>query len=149
LNSKDPFTNAKRYVPFYIFMTGFIVALVTLFKGLKHIGLDFTPTESYVIATVVGLIATMIGIFMIGKIRQRPEYDKTHYFHSVELVFGVLMIFTACAMAFAHGSNDVANAIGPVAAIVNIVSTDGAWSASNRWCPTGYCYWVQRASWPG
>src|SRR3972149_6607710 len=40
LNSKDPFKNAKRFVPLYIFLTGFIVALVTLFKGLTHIGLD-------------------------------------------------------------------------------------------------------------
>ncbi|HBP69611.1 MAG TPA: hypothetical protein DD717_15590, partial [Alcanivorax sp.] len=38
-------------------------------------------------------------------------------FHSVERIFAVLMIFTACAMAFAHGSNDVANAVGPLAAI--------------------------------
>ena len=125
LNSKDPFNNAKRYVPFYIFLTGFIIALVTMFKGLTHIGLDFTPEESYIIAFLVGVITAMIGAFMIRKIRQRPEDNKAYHFHSVELVFGVLMIFTACAMAFAHGSNDVANAIGPVAAIVSIVSSDG------------------------
>ena len=125
LNSKDPFKNAKRFVPLYIFLTGFIVALVTLFKGLTHIGLDFTPSESYLIAIMTGIIVAMIGTFMIRNIRQRPENNKAYHFHSVELVFGVLMIFTACAMAFAHGSNDVANAIGPVAAVVSIVSTEG------------------------
>jgi len=41
----------------------------------------------------------------------------------VERTFTVLMVITACAMAFAHGSNDVANAIGPVAAIVSIVDS--------------------------
>jgi PiT family inorganic phosphate transporter len=40
-------------------------------------------------------------------------------------VFAVLMVFTACAMAFAHGSNDVANAIGPVAAVVGVVQGAG------------------------
>ena len=125
LNSNDPFRNAKRYVPVYIFLTGFIIALVTLFKGLKHIGLNFTETQSYFIAVLVGAITALIGAFMIRKIRRHPESDKGYHFHSVELVFGVLMIFTACAMAFAHGSNDVANAIGPVAAIVSIVTTDG------------------------
>lgn len=125
LNSDDPFKNAKRFVPLYIFMTGFIIALVTLFKGLKHIGLHFSQGESYLIAVLIGVISALIGTFMIRKIRQHPESDKSYHFHSVELVFGVLMIFTACAMAFAHGSNDVANAVGPVAAIVSTVSSNG------------------------
>jgi PiT family inorganic phosphate transporter len=43
----------------------------------------------------------------------------------VEKVFSILMIATACAMAFAHGSNDVANAIGPLAAVVSIVEHGG------------------------
>ena len=42
-----------------------------------------------------------------------------------ERVFGILMIFTACGMAFAHGSNDVANAVGPVAAVVSTVQSGG------------------------
>jgi PiT family inorganic phosphate transporter len=44
----------------------------------------------------------------------------------VEKVFTVLMIVTACAMAFAHGSNDVANAIGPVAAVVAVAQAGGS-----------------------
>jgi len=40
----------------------------------------------------------------------------------VEKVFTPMMIFTACAMAIAHGSNDVANGIGPMAAVVSIIS---------------------------
>ena len=43
-------------------------------------------------------------------------------FDGVERVFAVLMVFTACAMAFAHGSNDVANAVGPLAAVANVLS---------------------------
>ena len=49
--------------------------------------------------------------------------DRAFRFTNVEKIFGVLMIFTACGMAFAHGSNDVANAVGPVAAVASIVST--------------------------
>ena len=44
-------------------------------------------------------------------------------FKDVERVFAILMIFTACSMAFAHGSNDVANAVGPLAAIASTVAT--------------------------
>ncbi|RKZ71577.1 MAG: phosphate permease [Gammaproteobacteria bacterium] len=125
LDSADPFKNSKRYVPLYIFMTGFIISLVTVFKGLKHLGLDMTKTECYSIAAIIGIISTIIGIFMIRKIKEQPVDVGGFHLHSVELVFGVLMVFTACAMAFAHGSNDVANAIGPVAAVVSIVNSGG------------------------
>ena len=125
LDSKKPFKNAKRYVPIYIFMTGFIISLVTVFKGFKHLGLDMTQAECYGIAAIVGVISAIIGVFMIRKIKEHPVNFGGFHLHSVELVFGVLMVFTACAMAFAHGSNDVANAIGPVAAVVSIVNSGG------------------------
>jgi PiT family inorganic phosphate transporter len=125
LDSADPFKNSKRYVPLYIFMTGFIISLVTVFKGLKHLGLDMTKTECYSIAAIIGIISAIIGIFMIRKVKEQPVDVGGFHLHSVELVFGVLMVFTACAMAFAHGSNDVANAIGPVAAVVSIVNSGG------------------------
>jgi len=125
LDSADPFKNSKRYVPLYIFMTGFIISLVTVFKGLKHLGLDMTKTECYSIAAIIGILSAIIGIFMIRKVKEQPVDVGGFHLHSVELVFGVLMVFAACAMAFAHGSNDVANAIGPVAAVVSIVNSGG------------------------
>ncbi len=65
----------------------------------------------------------MIGAFFISKIEANPKAEKKEHFVTVERVFGVLMIVTACGMAFAHGSNDVANAIGPLAAVINIAQT--------------------------
>jgi PiT family inorganic phosphate transporter len=121
----DPFHAAKRYVPMYIFLVGFIIALVTLLKGLKHVGLDLSVGESYVLAAVAGLLAMAIGSILVGRIRLQAEADREFSFANVERVFAVLMVFTACAMAFAHGSNDVANAIGPVAAIVGVVQSGG------------------------
>ncbi len=64
-----------------------------------------------------------IGILAIRRVKVDPHDDDAFRFTNVEKIFGVLMIFTACGMAFAHGSNDVANAIGPVAAVVSIVTT--------------------------
>ncbi|MEJ2140923.1 MAG: inorganic phosphate transporter [Gammaproteobacteria bacterium] len=125
LNTEHPFENAKRYVPYYIFLTGFIIALVTLFKGLKHVGLETTTVQNYGMAVIIGLVIMTLGIFRIRKIHIDPEADKDFHFANVERVFGVLMVVTACAMAFAHGSNDVANAIGPVAAVVGIVQSGG------------------------
>ena len=123
LNTSDPMKNAKRYVPFYIFAVGMMLSLVTLFKGLKHVGLELSAAESYGLALLIGLTFMAIGIFLIRRLRLTEPEDQQHRFVNVEKIFGVLMIFTACGMAFAHGSNDVANAVGPVAAVVSIVST--------------------------
>jgi len=62
-------------------------------------------------------------------------------YQMVKRGFGLLMVITACAMAFAHGSNDVANAIGPLAAVVSTVEHMGA--ASTRWF--WYCGWSSNA----
>jgi PiT family inorganic phosphate transporter len=123
LGTKDPLKNARKYVPFYIFAVGFILALVTMLKGLKHVGLDLSYFQSLIVAIVSGLITMSIGTFAISRIKIDPSQDASFRFTNVEKIFGILMVFTACGMAFAHGSNDVANAVGPVAAIVSIVKT--------------------------
>ena len=122
LNTDNPIANAQKYVPAYIFATGFMIALVTLFKGLKHIGLELTDGQNYMIAVVVGLIIMVIGKYYISRIKIDPSDDKDFHFANVEKIFAVLMVVTACAIAFAHGSNDVANAVGPMAAIISIAS---------------------------
>ncbi|MCP4187941.1 MAG: inorganic phosphate transporter [Gammaproteobacteria bacterium] len=121
-NTDDPIKMAKKYVPFYIFATGFMIALVTLFKGLKHVGLEYSPAQNYGIAFVVGLIITGFGIFFISKLKFDPSDDKDFHFANVEKIFGILMVVTSCAIAFAHGSNDVANAVGPMAAVISIAN---------------------------
>jgi PiT family inorganic phosphate transporter len=125
LNTADPIANAKRYVPAYIFLAGFMISLVTLLKGLNHVGLDFSTLECYLVAVVCGLVIMLIGIFMIRRIALDPSADRDFHYTNVERIFAVLMLVTACSMAFAHGSNDVANAVGPVAAVVSIVMSGG------------------------
>jgi len=124
-NTKDPIKNAKRYVPFYMFLAGFVLSLVTITKGLKHIGLHFSIVEACILAIIIGAFVAVIGKVFIQRIKIDPEADKQMHFSNVEKIFAVLMVITACAMAFAHGSNDVANAIGPLAAVVSIVEHGG------------------------
>jgi len=125
LNTENPFANAKRYIPMYMFAVGFLMAMVTLLKGLKHVfkdmGLQFNFLENAGIAVVFGLVIMTIGVWMLRKIKDEGNEDNR--FASVERVFAVLMVFTACAMAFAHGSNDVANAVGPLASIYGVITT--------------------------
>jgi PiT family inorganic phosphate transporter len=125
LRQEQPFISAKKWAPMYVFLVGFIVALVTVFKGLKHLNIDLTVAQSFLAATVVGLIVAFIGWLLIRNVKIDAEADKDFHYASVEKVFTPMMLFTASAMAFAHGSNDVANGIGPLAAVVSIIQSGG------------------------
>ena len=97
----------------YIFLAGFAIALITVTKGLKNIfkqqDLFVSFQDSVMISAIAALLFTFIFYY----------FSKTKLKNAVnsEAQFAYLMIFTSCAVAFAHGSNDVANAIGPLAAI--------------------------------
>lgn len=132
LNTPDPFTQAKRYVPMYLFLTGFMVAMVTFMKGLKYVGIPLNEWQSVLAAILTGLLIMGFGKILLARIEPNPEQDRRFRFASTERLFAVLMVFTACAMAFAHGSNDVANAVGPLAAIYSVIKTEGQVSASTQ-----------------
>ncbi|MCL1113479.1 inorganic phosphate transporter [Shewanella basaltis] len=124
-DTEDPLTNAKRYVPFYMALAGFVMSLVTITKGLKHVGLHFSTTEAYLLAIAVAVAVGLFGKVAISRLKMSDKADLKTQFGNVEKVFAILMVVTACCMAFAHGSNDVANAIGPLAAVVSIVESGG------------------------
>ncbi|PSJ44225.1 inorganic phosphate transporter [Zobellella taiwanensis] len=124
-NADSPLTAAKKYVPVYIFFTVMVICLVTLKKGLSHVGLDMTNVQSWGLSVAVSLVSAVISAFYIKRQQYNPLDDKDMHFSNVEKVFGILMVVTACAMAFAHGSNDVANAIGPLSAVVGVVESAG------------------------
>jgi PiT family inorganic phosphate transporter len=118
-----------------------MISMVTLLKGLKHIGVDvdFGMGSKFANAMVLSVIAGA-GIAVLGAVLLRRVHlvgSNVNSIENVERVFGILMIFTACAMAFAHGSNDVANAVGPLAAIVSTVQSGGSIAAKS-----GLPWWV-------
>ena len=124
LNTDAPLQNAIKYGPYYLFLVGTNLSLVTMLKGLSHIGLDLTTQEAFLISIAVGFLLAGLGAVLIRRVKTDPLADTDFNFANVERIFAVLMIFTASAMAFAHGSNDVANAVGPMAAVISIASTD-------------------------
>ncbi|MEL6447253.1 MAG: inorganic phosphate transporter [Pseudomonadota bacterium] len=135
LSKENPLERAHRYVPFYIFLAAFTITLVTILKGLKHVGLEISVRNSYLLATAIAAGIAIVGGFVIRRIKADPKAEKDQHFVTVERVFGVLMIITACGMAFAHGSNDVANAIGPLAAVISVAQSGlvSAQSATPVW----------------
>ena len=131
LNTDKPFQNAKKYIPFYMFAVGFMIAMVTLLKGLKHLGIELDLglgskfANALPVAAALGIIVALIGKRLLNKVKEEFIPENGSRFDNVERVFAILMIFTACAMAFAHGSNDVANAVGPLAAIASVIGSGG------------------------
>lgn len=124
-DTEKPLQQAKRWVPLYMFLAGFVLALVTIKKGLKHLNLHIDGTEAYIYAILTAVVVAIIGKVFIAKLKFDENVAKEAHYVNVEKVFAILMVVTACCMAFAHGSNDVANAIGPLAAVVSIVGNEG------------------------
>jgi PiT family inorganic phosphate transporter len=135
LNTEDPIAQAKKWGPAYAFLVGWIVALVTLTKGLKHVGLHLTTLEGNILAVIFGVILAVIGKWMMSRVKLDTKKDKDFRFASVEKLFIPMMIFTGAAMAFAHGSNDVANGIGPMAAVINLINSGGVVAAKSPVAP--------------
>jgi len=136
LERDDPYHRAKQYIPYYMFLVGFMIAMVTLTKGLKNVGvtIDMGLGSSFMnavpVAALIGVVVALAGAQLLHKIhRNNPDIKPTNA--DVERVFAILMVFTACSMAFAHGSNDVANAIGPMAAIVGVLQSGGEIAAKS------------------
>jgi PiT family inorganic phosphate transporter len=119
----DPEDRARKIVPVYIFLTATVVALVTFLKGLKHVGLELSTTSAVLASLGIGILVAVLGAYFIAKIPKSIDRTEEAVSGSIERIFTLLMIVTACAMAFSHGSNDVANAIGPVAAVLSIIES--------------------------
>ncbi len=124
-DTENPLAAAKKFVPFYMVFAAFIMAFVTITKGLKHVGINLTSQEGLLLCVAIAVVVGIIGKIAISMVKIDPDADKEMHFTNVEKIFGILMIFTACCMAFAHGSNDVANAIGPLAAVVGVIQSGG------------------------
>jgi PiT family inorganic phosphate transporter len=127
LDRENPLLEARRHGPIFFFVVFFIIGLVTLFKGLKNLNLDFDLPEAVLLSCGLGVVGAVIGRVLLLRTGEEEDTSKRNgrgrggrRFRNVESVFVVLQILTACAVAFAHGSNDVANAVGPLAAILNI-----------------------------
>jgi PiT family inorganic phosphate transporter len=120
LDREHPMVEARRFGPIFFFVVTFVIGLVTLFKGLKNLKLDLDLPEALMWSTLVGLAGAAIGRFFLMRVPIDEGAVGLDRFRNVERVFAVLQIMTACAVAFAHGSNDVANAIGPLAAVIHV-----------------------------
>jgi len=119
LSSKEPIAQARKIGPFFTGMVGFILSIAVTFKGLKHLHLDLPIIEALLISLCVGAGGFLLGSFLLRRYKERD----TDPYYQVEKMANPLQVLSAGFQAFSHGANDVANAIGPVAAIVVVIQT--------------------------
>jgi PiT family inorganic phosphate transporter len=130
LDRPEPEKAAITYIPFYSIFVAVVISLVTARKGLKHVGIEWSENEIYLFILIFSMCVGLVTAFFLNRNKEKIMQDD-----GIEYAFGLLMIVSASAMAFAHGSNDVANAIGPLAAIVSVVDTGviGSETAISPW----------------
>ncbi len=120
LSRWNPVRAARGIVPILIFPVTVVLVLSILYKGLKNLKLDVSLNTAIMISLGVGVVAFLVMKVILNlKFSTRPR-KRTDAFAQVERLFSYLQVGTACSVAFAHGANDVANAIGPFAAIVSV-----------------------------
>jgi inorganic phosphate transporter, PiT family len=94
-----------------------MIAGMLLFKGLKNANLGLNDVQIYMLLAVMSTL--MYGVvYAIIKVMHKDTPHK-----ATMRVFSMLQVLTASSFAFSHGANDIANAIGPFAAIIDILAT--------------------------
>lgn len=128
LGNENPFRSAKRYVPAYLFLVGIVLSLMTVLKGMDHFHIHRNIFSSIVIVIVSAFGVVLAGLYAMKRVQLKIKLNRHTQYLYIENMFSVLMAFTACAMVFAHGSNDVAIAVGPVTGVVSLVMEGHAMS---------------------
>ena len=127
LGQEKPTQAAIKHMPIIVFLMTVVVLLATIYKGLKHVTGDIpwlAGSRSFWLSISLSVVAALVS-YVLVKIKLKDKGDEKHgdQLEAVEKVFVPLVIISSCSVAFAHGANDVANAVGPLAAIVNILRT--------------------------
>ncbi|MEJ2414104.1 MAG: inorganic phosphate transporter [Sulfurimonas sp.] len=135
--------SAKKYVPFYVAIMAWAFVTYLTLKGFKHIwpsvlnflnklpliNIEITDKPTFITALIFGAIAAIVVYMFVVKRITKKEFDDKD--ESVNKLFTIPLIFSAALLSFAHGANDVANAVGPLAAISDAVVNGGVSSKAS------------------
>jgi len=125
---------ATKWVPVFVAIMSWAFVTYLTLKGLKKIWphiveilifLPQTKKPSFMVAAIFGLIVAIIVYFIVKKTVLLRAGSLRNSRRGVNKLFTVPLVFAAALLSFAHGANDVANAIGPLAAINDAVMTGG------------------------
>ena len=130
---EDKITAAKKWVPVFVSLMSWAFVTYLTLKGLKKVWpsivdvlafLPDTKKPTFMVAFIFGgLIAILVYTLVKKSLARKTDVENTRA--GINSLFTVPLIFAAALLSFAHGANDVANAIGPLAAINDAVMTGG------------------------
>jgi len=120
-NTQNPLLHTKEILPYLVFLVFVLLSQSMVYKGLKNLHLDLQFSQAAMISIAVGFIAFWVAKILVPENTEHRGEDLQTQFLGTEAIFRYLQIITAFYVAFAHGSNDVANAVGPLAAVVSIL----------------------------
>lgn len=131
LRREYPAKSAYVIMPYIIFITVFIMSMVLFTKCLTNLKsrvfIIDVLTEGYnpyLVSTVSGiLIAMVFKKYIKERIRNIGKESLSYQIQEIEKIFAPIVVSTSCCVAFSHGANDVANAVGPLAGVVTVLST--------------------------
>jgi len=111
LKARDPARRARIWGPFYVMLAMLLISLLTLDDLLRQMGIELGAEAPLILPLII-----VVAVVVAGLVLSLSSWDS-----GPEARFGPITVFTMCAMAFAHGSNDVANAVGPMVAVLRTV----------------------------
>jgi len=130
----DKIDAAKKWVPIFVAIMSWAFVTYLTIKGLKKIWpsiveiftfLPQTSKPSFLVASTMGIVIAIIVYFIVSKSLELKSKKIDNSRDGINILFTIPLIFAAALLSFAHGANDVANAIGPLAAIHDAVMTGG------------------------
>ncbi len=125
LGREKPLPAVRKAAPVIVFIATFIVALATLYKGLEQVlPVWLSGRGAVFLALSLALLAALVTVLLIDRYLMDADHrSQESQLFKVEKIFAPIVVATSCSVAFSHGANDVANAVGPLAAVVNILRT--------------------------
>jgi inorganic phosphate transporter, PiT family len=123
INADDPIKALTVYVPVLVFIVITIIGVAVFYEGLASLQLPIRFWHALALAGGTGILISIATKNFINRVIGQRTPETLDRFNFIEYIFRYLQILTACYVAFAHGSNDVANAVGPFAAIISIIQT--------------------------
>jgi PiT family inorganic phosphate transporter len=130
LGKRKPVLAARSLTPLIVFGVAAVVSLAIFYKGLKHLlgsASWLSGITPVLISLGIAVVSALVARVLVGRYLDRVgdgDDPLENQLEHVERIFAPLVIITSCCVAFAHGSNDVANAVGPLAAVTRIVQTN-------------------------
>ena len=105
-------------MPFIAALGAVIMTAMVVFKGLAHTGLNLSTLHAGLTMGMIGAMVWLTAFIYTKTIRGKHKEDVGK---ATFIMFSWMQVFTACAFAFSHGSNDIANAVGPFVAIMDVI----------------------------